>query len=59
MVTRARLEAERLLMDVFDRYDLTWGEIVGFHAHELSTAAKYMVREERHPDDPDKKGDEA
>lgn len=34
----------------------TYGELVSYHAGELSMLAKYMVREERHPDDPDQPG---
>lgn len=45
-------------MRIFNEADLSYGEVIAFHAHELSTNAKYMIREERHGD-ADKPGDEA
>ncbi len=52
----AESELTRLLLDWEKKYRPTYGELVGFHARELSMLAKYMVRAERHPDDPDRPG---
>jgi hypothetical protein len=62
-------KAELKLLDIFIKgieeidksYDLTYGEylriITNVFSGELNMIAKYMIREERHPNDPDKKGD--
>ena len=40
------------------KHDLTYGEIIGIVAEYLTSKAKYLRREERHPDEPGKGGDE-
>lgn len=40
------------------KHGLTYGEAIGCLARIMQTASKYMVRDERHPDDPEKGGDE-
>lgn len=57
-VDRAFLDATQALIKIWTQYDLTWGEIVKFHARELAESAKYIIRDERHPNDPGKRGDE-
>lgn len=57
-VAKANLEATRALLDIWQKHDLTWGEIVAFHARELASAGKYIIRTERHPDEPGKPGGE-
>jgi hypothetical protein len=59
MVNQAHSEAGLALLEIWKKYDLTWGEIVAFHAAEQQSAARYIIRTERHPDDPEKRGDEA
>lgn len=58
IVTSAHSDAAVAIMRIFNEADLSYGEVIAFHAHELSTNAKYMIREERHGD-ADKPGDEA
>lgn len=58
LVQEAHAEAKSALLDIWKKHDLTWGEIVAFHAHEVQSAARYIIRTERHPDDPEKRGDE-
>lgn len=50
-VQRAHNEAGRALLKIWEKHDLTYGEIVSFHASELQSNAKYMIRGERHEDD--------
>lgn len=45
-------------LEWIQKHDLTYGEIVGIYADRLASHAKYMRRDERHPDDPEKRGDE-
>jgi hypothetical protein len=52
----AESELTRFLLDWEKKHRPTYGELVSFHARELSTLAKYMVRSERHPGDPDQPG---
>lgn len=59
LVQKASLEFSELTLDLIERHGLTYGEIVGLLADQLGRMAKMMRREERHPDDPDKRGDEA
>lgn len=37
-------------------YDLTYGEMTRIVASELAHLAKWMIRAERHPDDPNRPG---
>lgn len=57
-VQKAANEFRAYALDWVERHDLTYGEIVGIIAESLGTIAKFMRREERHPDDPEKRGDE-
>lgn len=59
IVQAAHLEAKTTLNEIIRKYDLTAGEIVALYAAFLAEEAKWMIREERHPDDPSHKGDEA
>lgn len=59
MVQEAHLEAQEALADIWKKYDLSYGETTMFYGQQLSRDAKWMIREERHPDDPAAPGDEA
>lgn len=58
IVRKAKLELMELLFKL--RNDLTPGEYLKVVTEELSNewhgVAKYMIREERHPDNPDQPG---
>lgn len=58
-VQEARLEFEGFVLDLTKRYELTYGELFSMLGAKIADLAKYQVRSERHPDDPDKRGDEA
>ena len=47
------------LLDVCKEFHLTDGEVVKILASRLLAESKYIIRGERHPGQPDKKGDEA
>ena len=59
MVAQAHLAAATAIAENWKEHDLTWGEILAFHAKETASCANYIIRTDRHPDDPSKKGDEA
>ena len=50
VATLPRIQAE---------YRLTYGELLSLLGNSIASLAKYYIRHERHPDDPEKRGDEA
>lgn len=46
------------MIDLEKEYDLTYGELFQITSVYISNLAKYLIRDERHPDDISKKGDE-
>lgn len=56
---KAACEVGAAVLKAVEDHDLTYGELISILAQETAMAAKYLVRIERHPDDPEKKGDEA
>ena len=56
---KAESDLRGVLLNWLEAHDLTWAEVIRCLAHILSSWTKYPVREERHPDDPDKGADEA
>lgn len=59
VVDKARLEFDQFLLDLADKHELTYGELFSILGQAIANNAKYQIRTERHPDDSDKKGDEA
>ena len=59
IVTEARREFEEFLLDLEQKHELSYGELFLMLGQAIANNAKYQIRAERHPDDPDKKGDEA
>ena len=59
VVEKASEEMKEAYRKIVKKYDLTYGEGQKIFAELLASDAKYVIREERHPGDPDKKGDEA
>lgn len=59
IVTNARGEFDKFLLDLEQKYELTFGELFSILGNSITNLAKYQVHGERHPDDPNKKGDEA
>jgi hypothetical protein len=58
IVSKAEVELSTFLLDLQQKHDLTYGELFKILAAMMASFAKYLIREERHPDDPEKKGDE-
>jgi hypothetical protein len=58
VTVKADLEFREFFNQWQRRHDLTHGETIRILAQAIDTEGRYMVRQERHPDDPDKKGDE-
>ena len=61
LVTEARLDLIRRVLDWREQHDdLTFGELLsilgGTLGDQVTSLAKYEIRAERHPDDPDKPG---
>ena len=59
LVEKAEYELDAAVAKIVTEHDLTYGEILSILSVLLSRYARFLVRTERHPDDPDKKGDEA
>jgi hypothetical protein len=58
-VQGASAELRGLLIDFQGRHDLTNVEMLRILIDEMQSITKYMLRAERHPNDPDAKADEA
>lgn len=59
IVQKARNELETFLLELEQKHELTYGEVFSLLGNAVANLAKYQIRAERHPNDPDKKGDEA
>lgn len=58
MVAEAKIEIEMAILKIERKYSLTFAEINGIFLELALNNNKYAIRHERHPDEPDKKGDE-
>ena len=58
VVQQADIEIRCAVGKIAAQHELTYGEIFGILGNLVSEEAKYMVRAERHPSDPEKKGGE-
>lgn len=58
-VKQAERELDEYVGDWIFRHKLTYGEVTRILCGVLQVWAKYQIREERHPKNPDKRGDEA
>jgi hypothetical protein len=59
IVTGAHLELTEFMLKLQEKNDLTYVELNEILLSEALSWNKYAKRQERHPNDPDKKGDEA
>lgn len=58
-VTQAKIELSEFMRTLEQKFDLTFAEAAHLLAGQIEDTMKYAIRQERHPDDPNKKGDEA
>lgn len=58
VVEQARCELTRSLIDIETRHGLTMVETIKILNESQASLIKYAIRAERHPNDPDKRGDE-
>ncbi len=58
IVRLAASEIGQAASEIAGNYNLTYHELVGVLLDIARSWTKYGIRTERHPDDPDKKGDE-
>lgn len=56
---KARIEFDQLLLDLEQRHLLSCGEIFSILGDAVTHYAKSLIQMERHPHNPNKKGDEA
>jgi hypothetical protein len=54
----ARNQFHEFLLNLEQKHELTLGEILHLLGGEVAHFATYQIRYERHPDNPDKRGDE-
>jgi len=59
VVADAKLEFSKAFLAIEKKHKLTYGEMFSILGDYMQNLAKYLIRSERHPDDPDKGGDEA
>lgn len=59
VVQQASNELAAKLNELEQTHSLTYGEMFSMLAERMANLAKYLIREERHPENPDKRGDEA
>jgi len=57
LVQEAHCEWSSFMIQLREKYNLTFGEILKFLGDEISSISKWTIRGERHPDDEDKGGD--
>lgn len=57
-VQTAMYALETLVWEWVQAHDVTYLEALQALSHVSAQVVKYAIRVERHPDDPDKKGDE-
>jgi hypothetical protein len=58
-VRKASGAVHNAVLDIAGDFDLTHAETVGILLDIAASLHKYVLREERHPDNPDRKADEA
>lgn len=58
MVQKARGEISTMVFEYAEKNDLTSVELLQALTSVIETELKYMLRAERHPDDPSKRADE-
>lgn len=58
-VQEARLKFDSFMFDLERRHELTFGELFSMLGIKIADLAKYQIQHERHPDAPNKNGDEA
>ena len=59
LVQAAEVEFKGLFSDWQQKHDLTFGDTFKILAHLMAQDATYMIRQERHGEDSDKRADEA
>lgn len=59
IVEKAQSAFAMFLLELEQKHALTYGEMFSMFGNAIANLAKYQIRGERHPDDPDKKGDDA
>ena len=59
IVTRAEIQMGEAIDAIVEEHSLTITETFICLTRYMQLSLKYALRSERHPDDPDKKGDEA
>lgn len=58
IVSRARNELAVALANIWEKHELTSSEVVWICADVTAAHARHPVRDERHPNQPDKRTDE-
>lgn len=59
IVRDAYFDLATAISSIIKKHDLTHSEVTHILAEEILLWNKYAIRAERHPNDPDAKGDEA
>lgn len=59
IVDKARSKLAEFMLQLEQEHDLTYGEMLSLLCKQAAEVARYLIRDERHPNNPSKKGDEA
>lgn len=59
IVDKARHAFEIFLLELQQEYALSYGELFSLLGNAITSRAQHQIRQERHPDNPDKGGDDA
>lgn len=59
VVDEARAALTQFMIDLEEKYELTYGEMFSMLGDRIARLSMDLVRAERHSDDPNKRGDEA
>lgn len=59
VVKGAEVELKQFLLQWTERHDLTWSEIARALTEQTQMCLTFILRAERHPEDPGKKADQA
>lgn len=58
IVHKAHNELDEMVSCIIKKYELTYGELYSIINQVQASWITYQIRDERHPDDPDKRGGE-
>lgn len=59
VVQEAKVDFDQAFLSIEEKHGLTYGELFDLLSDRMNRLSRSLVQHERHPDDPDKSGDQA